>query len=239
MDNLADFWGLFDTRNSLSALHSAYGWGDYTITFNTVHDGAYTCVLSLPNTPLPPAPHLVNFAEVQAVNPAQPLTLSWDYPSAPRAGDFVQLYVTDGIDDPFSTPNFGEPGALDGSARSVTIPAGTLDANSILSLNIEITRVVSTNASCYPWAEGFTGTFRSTAINFTTLIPPRMKILPPTNGVVVVEVRGSANRTNILQSTDDLVTWRNVGTNFAPLGKSVFSLPLSTTPARMFRAHQP
>jgi hypothetical protein len=238
MDNLADFWAFFDMRNSLSALNSAYGWGNYTLSFDAVNDGSYSCVLSLPNTPLPPTPRMTNFRAAQAVNPALPFTVSWTYPSAPRASDFVQVYVTDGHADVFSTPNFGESGALNGTARTVTIPAGTLDPGSILSLNLEITRVVSTNSTAYPWAEGAAGVFRSTAIELTTIIPPRMKILGPTNGVLTIEVRGSAERTNVLQATEDLVLWRNVATNVAPLGKSVFSIPTSASPARWFRARQ-
>ena len=239
MDNLSDFWAFLDTRNSLTALNSAYGWGDYSIAFNTVHDGNYTAVLNLPNTALPPTPRLTNFAAVHGVDPTRPLTLYWDYASAPLIIDFVQVYVNDGHDDMFSTPNFGEPGALNGSARTVTIPAGMLDAGVTLSLNIEITRIVSTNATAYPWAEGVTGTLRSTALDLTTIIPPRMTILPPTNGLAAIEVRGSAGRTNVLQDSVDLVTWRNVATNVAPLGKSVFNVPTTALPARTFRTRQP
>jgi len=238
MDNLADFWALFDVRDSLSALNSAYGWGTYTIAFDAVNDGSFTGALNLPNTPLPPAPRLTNFEAVQAVNPAQPLTLNWNYPSAPRASDFVQVYITDGHADVFSTPDFGQPGALNGSARTLTIPSNTLDPGSILSLNIEITRVVSTNSTAYPWAEGVAGVFRSTAIDLTTITLPRMKILGPTNGVLTIEVRGSAERTNILQATDDFMSWRNVATNVAPLGKSVFNVPAETPTARWFRTRQ-
>jgi hypothetical protein len=239
MDNLADSWAFLDTRATFSALNSAYGWGNYTVTFGAVHDGNYSCVLSLPNTALPPAARLTNFAAVQAVNPLKPLTLYWSFPSAPRASDFMQVYITDGHAVVFSTPDLGEAGALNGSARTVTIPAGTLEAGVIVSLNLEITRIVSTNATAYPWAEGIAGTFRSTAIDLTTIIPPRMKIFPPTNGVVAIEVRGSPGRTNVLQSTDNLVTWRNVATNVAPLGKSVFTVPANAFPARFFRARQP
>src|SRR5262245_53215682 len=73
MDNLSDFWAFLDTRNSLNALNSAYGWGNYTIGFNTVNDGNFTAVLNLPNTALPPTPRLTNFAAVQAVDPSRPL----------------------------------------------------------------------------------------------------------------------------------------------------------------------
>jgi hypothetical protein len=239
LDDLSDSWDFLDTRDTLSQLTSAYGWGNYTVTFGTLHDGNYSCVLSLPNTALPPAPHLTNFAAIQAVNPLRDFTVYWDFPSAPNASDFVQVYITDGHDVVFATPDFGQPGALNGAARSAVIPAGTLDANSIVSLNLEITRVVSTNATTYPAAAGIAGVFRSTELDLTTINPPRMKILPPTNGMVVIEVRGSAARTNVLQSSGDFVSWRNDATNVAPLGKSVFSVRSSNSPARFFRAWQP
>jgi hypothetical protein len=69
LDDLSDSWDFLDTRDTLSQLTSAYGWGNYTVTFGTLHDGNYSCVLSLPNTALPPAPHLTNFGAIQAVNP--------------------------------------------------------------------------------------------------------------------------------------------------------------------------
>ena len=53
-----------------------------------------------------------------------------------------------------STPDLDQPGTLDGTARSLTIPAGTLEPGRVYSLNLEITRLVSTNSTSYPAAPG-------------------------------------------------------------------------------------
>src|SRR5262249_29246220 len=141
LDDEGYFWGYLDTRNTLSALNSAYGSGTYTLMFQTVHDGDFFCGMNFPSTPLPPTPRLTNFAAVQAVNSARPLTLFWDFSATPNTNDFVQVYITDGDTTVFSTPDFGQPGALDGTARTTTIPAKTLDPAYIYSLNLEITRI--------------------------------------------------------------------------------------------------
>jgi hypothetical protein len=240
MDDLADSWGFLDTHNSLSALNSAYGWGTYTLAFRTLHDGNFSCGLNFPDTPLPPILHLTNFAAVQAVNPAKPLTLFWDFSTAPATNDFVQVYVTDGHTIVFATPDFGQPGALYGTARSTIIPADTFFQGYVYSLNLEITRLASTNVNCYPSAEGVTGTFRSTALNLATIVPPRLRLLSaPTNGVISIRVLADAGQTIVLQGSDDLKAWSNLATNADPLGINVFTVPASSPRGRLYRAWQP
>jgi hypothetical protein len=239
MDDQGDSWGYLDSFTTFSALNSRYGWGNYTIDFKTVNDGNFSCVLALPNTPLPPAPRLVNFADVQAVNPVKPLTVSWDFSATPKADDFVQVYITIGHDEVFSTPDLGEPGALDSTARSVTVPADTLAQGAIYSLTLEITRLVSTNSTCYTSAEGITATFSSTSIDVTTIVLPQLRLLSrPVNGVVSVEVQGDAGKTIVLQDSDDLMAWRDLATNAAASGSNLFTVANGGQAARIFRARQ-
>jgi hypothetical protein len=240
MDDLADSWDYLDTRNNFSMLNSAYGWGTYTLTFQTLHDGNFSCGLNFPDTPLPPTPRLTNFAAVQAVNPAKPLTLFFDFSAAPAVSDFVQAYVTDGHLIVWATPDFGQPGALDGTARSTIIPANTFDTNYIYSLNLEITRLSSTNENCYPSAEGVTATFRSTALDLTTIAPPRLRLLSgPTNGAISIRVVADAGQTIVLQGSDNLITWSNLATNADPSGLNTFTVPALSPRGRLYRAFQP
>jgi len=240
MDNLGDSWDFLDSAATLLALNEAYTWGDYVLLFNTINDGGFSCLISLPESPLPPTPRLVNFADVQAVDPGKPLKLVWDFDAAPESNDFVQVYVNLGHAEVFSTPNLGSPGALDGTSRSATIPAGTLEPGWIHSLNLEITRLVSTNADCYPHAEGVGATFRSTSVDVSVLVPPVLRLMSqPTNGVVAVEVRTEPQQTVVLQASADLEVWSNVATNTAPSGTNVFNIPLGDVPGRFFKAWQP
>ena len=36
----------------------------------------------------------MNFGDVQSINPARPLTLTWSFDAPPAKSDFVQVYVT-------------------------------------------------------------------------------------------------------------------------------------------------
>ncbi len=240
MDDLGDFWAFLDSYPTLSSLEDDYVPGDYVVSFQTVNDGNFSCLVSLPETPLPPTPRLVNFADVQSVDPGEPLTLVWDFDAAPKRDDFVQVYVNLGHAEMFSTPDLGEPGALDGTSRSVTIPAGTLAPGGIHSLNLEITRLVSTNSDCCPDVEGAGAMFTSTAVDLITLAPPVLRLMSgPANSVISIEVWAEPEQTIVLQASDDLKGWSNVATNTAPFGTSVFQIPAGEQQRRFFRAWQP
>lgn len=239
MDDLGDSWDFLDSSGSLEGLNDEYGWGNYTVSFTTENDGKFTCALNLPETPLPPTAKLLNFAEVQAVNAAEELTLRWDFSETPEAGDFVQVYLTQGHWEWFSSPNYGEPEALDGTSRSVTIPAGTLEPGSYYSANIEITRLAGTNALCYLDVEGITATFASTSVDVVTLWPPTLRLTsPPKNGIVSVEVLADPGRTVVLQGSPALAPWIDLQTNAAPSGTNLFDVPVDGSGARFFRAWQ-
>jgi hypothetical protein len=240
MDDLGDSWVFLDSFTDWSSLNSTYGWGDYQIRFTTEHDGLFSCVLSMPDSPLPPVPQLVNFDALQAVNAARPLPLSWSFPTAPSPDDFMQVYITEGHAVVFSSPDFGFPGALDGTSREFTVPADTLWGGGVYSLNLELTRLVSTNASAYPDAEGVAGTFSSTSLDLLTVQPPELRLLSrPTNGIVSVEVRVAPGVAVTLQGSDTVATWNDLATNASPSGTNVFEIPSGQEAARFFRAWQP
>ena len=103
--------------------------------------------LTFPSTLVqPPAPHLSNFAAAQAINPAQPFTLSWDPYSGGTASDFI--YVN--VGSLFQTPGPGTNGALPGTATSATIPANTLQTNQSYVGDITFYHLIlTTNGASY------------------------------------------------------------------------------------------
>jgi hypothetical protein len=239
MEDMGDSWVYLDSFSSWSALNADYGWGNYTMDFTTVNEGAFSCPLSLPSTPLPPKPRLTNYDEVQFVNASQSLKLDWDYTAAPADEDFVQVYISLGHASVFSTPDIGLEGALDGTDRSVTVPANTLEPGLLYSLTLEITRLVSSNTTSYPNAEGVTGTFSSTSLYVMTLLPPELRVLPPASpGTLPIEVLADPESTIVLQQSHDFVEWTNVETNTSPSGSLVFTVPTSGQAAGFFRALQ-
>jgi hypothetical protein len=239
MDDVGDYWAFLDSAETLASLDEVYTWGDYVVLFSALHDGDFSCLISLPEAPLPPTPHLLNFVEVHAVNPGAPLKLTWDFDAPPESDDFVQVYVNLGHAEVFSTPDLAQPGALDGTSRSVSIPAGTLQEGRVYSLNLEITRLVSTNSECYPYAEGLGCTFRSVAVDVTTVVPPVLRVLSqPTNGVMLIEVRSEPEQMVVLQASVDLEVWSNMSTNADRSGTNRFSISVDELYHRFFRAWQ-
>ncbi|MBI2929654.1 MAG: hypothetical protein HYY24_28670 [Verrucomicrobia bacterium] len=239
MDDLGDYWSFLEVQQTLEALNAAYEWGDYTLDFESVTEGPFSCVLHLAETPLPPTPKLVNFADVQAVDATKPLTLTWDFTEPPPPDDFVQVYVSLGHASIYATPGLGQEGALNGASRSITIPPDTLDPGLIYSLNLEITRVVATNSDCYPDADGAAGTFSSTEVDLITVVPPELRLLSrPANGLISLEVVAEPDQTVVLQGSENLLTWSDLDTNTAPDGTNIFNVPAVVRVMQVFRALQ-
>jgi hypothetical protein len=91
----------------------------------------------LPNVSLPNAPQISNYTNAQAVNPSLPFTLNWNTFTNGGSADRIVVQInepsTNGIGNTgmllFQTSLYGPPDGLDGTATSVTIPAGVLPAN--------------------------------------------------------------------------------------------------------------
>jgi len=240
MDDLGDSWTLLDSYGTLEELDVDYVWGDYILLFDTVNDGSFSCLVELPEAQLPPAPRLLDFAASRAVDPGLPLELNWVYDAPAKAGDFVQVYINLGHSEVFSTPDVGEPGALDGRSTSVIIPSGVLVPGGIHGVNIEVTRILSTNSDCYPDGEGVGALFRSTEILVAAMTPPQLRLLSgPVNGAVMVEVQSEPGTLVTLEGGVDLRQWSLVATNIADSDTNVFVVPLGEmSSARYFRARE-
>src|SRR5206468_2421204 len=106
-----------------------------------------TVVVNLPTTSImaqPGAPHLTNYPAAQAVNPSQAFVLGWDAFPGGTAADYIDV----DIGTAYGSPNPGLPGALSGTTRTFTIPAGTLQPNSSYPSRVGFFRHVgATNAS--------------------------------------------------------------------------------------------
>ncbi len=240
MDNASLSWDYLDYGfSTFSSLNTDYGWGSYTIRFTTVNDGGFSCPLSFPSTPLPPLPRLLNFRELQTVDASKPLTLQWDFSAPPSSNDFIQVYIDRGHGDAFSTPGYGEEGALEISARSVTVPAGSMLPGYFYNVNIEITRLAFTNTTSYPSAPGLTGTFSSTAASLATLLQPIFQIPSvPTNGVLTLQAAVEPNTTIVLQGSADFSNWHNFATNSVTTNQVAFAVPVEGTAYRFYRVLQ-
>lgn len=145
---------------SLSTYDATFPAGDYSF-FVQAAASNQTVVVNLPTTNLmaqPGAPHLTNYPAAQAVDPSQTFVLGWDAFSGGTAADYIFVQ----IGNSYSSPNPGMPGALLGTARTFTIPAGTLQPNVTYDSTIGFYRPVSATNANYA-----TTAYRATFTDFS------------------------------------------------------------------------
>lgn len=117
------------SHTSLSTYDATFPAGNYTF-FVQATASNQTVVVNLPSTaslPQPGVPHLTNYPAAQAVNPNQPFVLGWD--AFPGGAATNYIFVEIGTNSAYRSPDPGMPGALPGTARTFTIPAGILQPN--------------------------------------------------------------------------------------------------------------
>jgi len=150
---------LFAFDTNLTTFNATFPSGDYTFMVKSVSSNQTVVVNSPAGMVQPGAPHVNNYAAAQTVDPTQPFVLSWDAFPGGTATDYISVEVG----DEFSSPDPDTPGSLTGTATSVTIPAGTLQAGSSYEGSIGFYRLVyATNNS------GFTtAAYRATTTQFS------------------------------------------------------------------------
>jgi hypothetical protein len=132
-------------HSNLATFNTTFPAGNYL--FNVVAPNSNQQVtVNLPASMVHPnAPRIANFAAAQAVNASQPFQLSWDAFQGGTANDYIAV----SIGDTFETPVAGAPGALNGTATSVTIPAGTFQPNSNDTANLTFDRFTGKSKASY------------------------------------------------------------------------------------------
>ena len=138
-------FSLFATETNLASFNAAFPSGNYLFNVTASTSNQQVNVNLPAALTQPGAPHIANFAAAQSVNPSQAFQLSWDAFPGGTATDYISV----SIGDVFDTPDFGTPGALNGTATSVTIPAGTLQPNSGYSSSVTFYRSAGTSNASY------------------------------------------------------------------------------------------
>ena len=117
---------LFAFNTNLPTFNATFPSGNYTFNVQAAVSNQLFPVNLPASLTQPGAPHVSNYAAAQTVDATQPFTLTWDAFPGGTSADYVSV----AIGDSFSSTNAGSPGALPGTATSITIPAGTLQASS-------------------------------------------------------------------------------------------------------------
>ena len=202
------------TSANQSTYDATFPSGNYTF-FVQAPSSNQTVMVSLPDTttmPQPGAPHLTNYAAAQTVDATQPFVLGWDAFPGGTAADYIDVDIGS-----YGSPAPGLPGALTGTARIFTIPAGTLQPNTTYPSRVGFFRFVGSTNSSYA-----TAAFRATYTEFS-LVTSASGSLVLTNAAFApsafsFDVLCSAGQTVTVQYTTNLATlaWQTLLTTNSP-----------------------
>jgi hypothetical protein len=231
--------GTFSTQPDLDA---AFPDGSYKFTLNTVHEGTKTPILNFSGNYYPAAPLITNYAEAQLIRPASNFVVRW----APFIGNVgvtntILFTVRDaGGREVFSTPIFGQPGALNGGATSVTIPANTLQSGQSYLATLSFADIIAINLFQYPLVPGITAYATSTEVPLRTVSVPVMTITNTPGGLAELRFNSDPGRTYDLRASTNLTHWSTLLLTNAAGPVVIYtdtnSAPL---PARFYRIQEP
>ena len=177
----------WDRTVDQAGLETGFANGNYTFQIGTFSSGFVYVTNAMAAGSYPSAPAVANLAAAQSIDAASDFVLMWDAFAGGTTTDFISCQLQTVGSTPFTTPVFGAPGALDGTAMSVTIPAGTLQPGHAYRgrLIFATTQATSTNAQYA--ANGATFLFSQTDFWLKTAgagdnTPPTLVWTTPTNG---------------------------------------------------------
>jgi hypothetical protein len=169
------------------ALETGFPNGNYTFQISTFSSGFVYLTNTISSGSYPNAPSVANLVAAQSVDAANDFVLVWDAFTAGTTADFISCQLQSVSSAPFATPVFGAPGALDGTATSVTIPAGTLQSGRAYLGRVVFARVQAIYTNTQQAASGATFLFSQTDFWLKTAgpgdnTPPAIAWTTPTNG---------------------------------------------------------
>jgi len=208
LDNEADY-------PSKAELDQFFPNGSYQVSLTTAHDGIKNATVDFPADNYPNDPTLTGIASLQAVDPDQPLTISWlPFAGAADTSDyFIWLWISSESGfDVYESPDSGEPGALTGTSTSVVIPAGTLSPGRSYEAELEFVRIVDTDDTAYPGVVIGAGFSKITEFELQTTgtpIQPRAEIIR-SPGSTEIRVTGDRYTNYLLEASSSLQSWHQI-----------------------------
>ena len=110
-----------------TSLQTQFSTGAYTFSFFINSPPYKTATVTLTTGTIPAAPNVTNLSDAQTIDPSSDFTLAWNAFSGGTTNDLIICSLQNGSGTVFQTPIIPQTAwALDGTATSVVIPAGTL-----------------------------------------------------------------------------------------------------------------
>lgn len=208
-----DFFNEFDTKAELDA---AFKTGKYTFAIDTVNQGLKSPTVTLPSESYPVTPHVSNWTDAQLIDANSGFTLTWDAFTGGTTGDFIQVSIVNSFDETiFETPGFWESNPLLGTARSVVIPAETLNPGEEYTATLLFANASALNRTTYKNAIGTTAYSKLTSFTLQTIPPEGVLQFESANfsvnenadpaiaTIMVTRIGGSQGEVEIEYSTSD------------------------------------
>jgi uncharacterized repeat protein (TIGR01451 family) len=148
-----------DQFSAVGQLNRAYPDSEYTLTIGDTNGVVKILNLNLPSGLFPKPPHVNNWVATQVMNTNQNLTIVWDALPGGTKADVVGVSIQDEVNnqDVFFTPNPGQPGALDGTATSVTVPSNTFSSSGTYLATLTYIKNPVLDSTSFPGAQGIAG----------------------------------------------------------------------------------
>jgi Ca2+-binding RTX toxin-like protein len=146
--------------------------GPYTLILNDAAGNHVYNNLAFPATNQYPAsmPQVNSFASLQQLDPTMQQNISWNTFTGGTSGDFISLEISDANGNTvFQTPDEFASGALDGTATSVNIPAGTLQGGTTYSAKLIFAKVTQTDTTDYNAVPALVGYADQTTFSIVTI----------------------------------------------------------------------
>ena len=169
----SDTFNFQESFTSKSALDAAYTNGNYVMTIATTDGGTLTPSLILPSDAYPNTPEILNFTAAQTISASSNFVVVWNTFSSGTTNDFVRFEIDDASGLTITnSPEFGDPGQLDGTATSFLIVADTLAPNAAYTGIVEFVKITTRDTSSVPGAIGVTAYMETTRFPLETFSPP-------------------------------------------------------------------
>ena len=183
-----------DRQPTLNLLDLFYPNASFTVTLNTLHDGAHSGAVTITGDDYPNPPSVSNYAPAQSINSSNDFSLRWSGFTGATTNDFIFVQVDAGTGIVFRTSyTLGASGALSGTNTSLLIPSNTLAPGRAYVGRIRFVKIVETNTTAYPGVIGAGTYFTQTDFFLATdgagdAVPPHIVSVSPSPGATNVPV---------------------------------------------------
>jgi hypothetical protein len=218
-------WRFSEKFPSQATLQTAYANASYQFSLQTLHNGLQQITLDL-SPAVAAVPQISNWNEVNAIDPSKGFTLSWNALGG-ATNDFVQVRISKGGQLVFqSGDDPSAANALNGTSKSISLPAGLLQSGETCECTITFLKAVDLDTFSYPRALGFAGYGTETTATLRarggTVRVPVLSAAKINNGLMEFEIDADPGRLYGIEGTSDFRSWQNLALTNAPSNPFLF-----------------